>query len=284
MIFIARIGFAHSLMCIFASMANSSKAIGGFGLVSAALLFTGVFTCTSTHLKAQVAKSDSSLSTKFRRNNYFEVGGLIINREYGGYASWIKQFALTKNRKLFFSCGIRVTGYYSLKRNYLTAPAKLTRGQTGPMAVLADVLPQNFDTVYFNASQTNGFNLFIGFQYRIWRKLDVGVDIDLIGMSIGAGHTGQYSSTKNTPGMYANGQRAYPTGFNVMLLGDNDIGCLNSEIFVRFWLNRKWGIKASFNYITTEFTTVNRLRLDNDRFRHRAFMAGLGVTFNPWPK
>jgi hypothetical protein len=101
-------------------------------------------------------------------------------------------------------------------------------------------------------------------------------------VSFGTKKIGQYSSSKNPPGFYSVAQDAYPTGFNLFLTSDNNIGNLTSEIYLRFWITNQWAVKAAFSYSNSEYTTVNQLRLENDRFRNKMFMGTLGVTFCPW--
>lgn len=227
--------------------------------------------------------SEKDLKRGFRYNNYFELCGLVSPDLYGGAASWSHYNNTGKKKKNFkIGYGARITSLFGIDRNYVTAPAKLTRGVTGPIAVFSERLLDNYDTIYLARPQVNCLNLYISIQYTFFRRLDVGLNADLAGVSFGTKEIAEYYSSKNNPGDYSQAQRAYPTGFNIMLLGDNNIGSLNSEVFARFWITNQWAVKASLNFVFTEYTTVNALRLGNDRFRDRTFMAGVAVTFCPW--
>jgi hypothetical protein len=227
--------------------------------------------------------SEKDLKRGFRYNNYFELSGLVSPDLYGGAASWSHYHNTGKKKKNFkIGYGARITSVFGIDRNYVTAPAKLTRGVTGPIAVFSERLLDNYDTIYLARPQVNFLNLYFSIQYTFFRRLDVGLNADLAGVSFGTKEITEYYSSKNNPGDYSQAQRAYPTGFNIMLLGDNNIGSLNSEVFARFWITNQWAVKASLNFVFTEYTTVNALRLGNDRFRDRTFMAGVAVTFCPW--
>ncbi|MCX7744479.1 MAG: hypothetical protein N2167_07945 [Flavobacteriales bacterium] len=239
------------------------------------------FMLISSILVAQ--PSDKDLKKGFRYNNYFELSGLVSPDLYGGTGSWSHYHNTGKKKKNFkIGYGTRITSVFGIDRNYVTAPAKLTRGVTGPIAVFSERQLDNYDTIYLARPQVNSLNLYFSIQYTLFRRFDLGLNADLAGVSFGTKEIAEYTSSKNNPGEFSQAQRAYPTGFNLMLLGDNNIGSLNSEVFARFWITNQWAVKASLNFVFTEYTTVNTLRLGNDRFRDRSFMAGVAVTFCPW--
>ena len=77
-------------------------------------------------------------------------------------------------------------------------------------------------------------------------------------------------------------QTAAPTSFDLLLVSDNDIGALNSELYFRYWFKPKWAIKAGASFAFTEYTTENKLRLENDRWRNKSLMGMIGITFSPF--
>lgn len=234
----------------------------------------------SVPLAAQTLEKDPKKG--FRYNNYFELSGLVSPDQYGGTGSWSHYHNTGKKKKNFkIGYGARITSVFGIDRFYVTAPAKLTRGVTGPIAIFSEKQLDNYDTISLARPQINSLNLYFSVQYTLFRRLDLGINADLAGISFGTKEIAEYTSSKNNPGDFSQAQPAYPTGFNLMLLGDNNLGSLNSEVFARFWITNQWAIKASLNFVFIEYTTVNTLRLGNDRFRNRTFMAGLAVTFCP---
>jgi len=75
-----------------------------------------------------------------------------------------------------------------------------------------------------------------------------------------------------------------PTTLNLLLTSDNDIGTLNSEFFARYWIKPAWAIKAGYTFLFTEFTTNRELTFNNDRFRNKAGMFMVGITYAPFKK
>jgi hypothetical protein len=69
-----------------------------------------------------------------------------------------------------------------------------------------------------------------------------------------------------------------------LLTSDNDIGSLNSEILVKYWFNPKWALKAGASFSFTEYTTANKLYLENDRFRNKSLQAMVGISYSPFRK
>jgi hypothetical protein len=85
----------------------------------------------------------------------------------------------------------------------------------------------------------------INFQYSISAKIQVGFNIDAIGVSFGRRGNGEYINHPDSPGT-ASG--AEPTAFNILLISDNDRGSLNSELYAVYNLNKTWSLKISASF------------------------------------
>ncbi len=219
----------------------------------------------------------------YRYNNYFELSGILGSNQFGGFASWSHFHGIGKKKQRFkIGYGARFTSYFGSDKDFVTAPSKLTRGMNGIASVFSDKIIENFDTIRIRNSQTNSLNIFFTLQYTFFDRLDVGGTLELVGFSFGGKVTSMYSSAQNAPGTYSLAQSAAPTGYNVLLTGDNNIGNLNYDVYLRFWISNQWAVRASVYFTHSEYTTQNDLRLDNDRFRNRFIGASLGVTFCPW--
>ena len=138
----------------------------------------------------------------------------------------------------------------------------------------------NIDSIKYASTQVNSFNLSINIQYTTKEKIDIGFNIDAIGFSFGKKETGEYIAYQSTSNNTI--QSAKPTPFNLLLVSDNDLGSLNSELFIRYWLSPKWGLRAGASFLFTEYTTDNKLRLENDRWRNKALLGMIGVTYSPF--
>ncbi len=260
-------------------------------ILSALLLFTSLIA------KSQVSRTDTveileddqdavkynrntKMQKSYKYNNDFDFSFATNSNQSLVALSWVHYHNITRNKKFKIGYGVRVNSQFGRNLNYATAPAKLTSGKTGPGVFFSETINENIDTLYVSTAQNNSLNISINLQYTFFRKLDLGFNIDAIGFSFGGNTTGRYDAYQST----SNGsiQTASPTPFNLLLVSDNDIGMLNSELYARYWLNNKWGIKAGLSFAFTEYTTDNKLRLDNDRWRNKALMGMIGITYSPY--
>lgn len=225
--------------------------------------------------------SQENTTKGFRSNTNFDLALAASSDQFSGALSWAHFYNIGKNKKFKVGYGIRYTGYSGKNQNYITAPAKLTTEKTGPQVLFAEVNPANFDTLFMAKAQHNSINVTINLQYTLFKNFELGFNIDAVGFTFGAEQTGKFISSAR-PASISEKQLAKPTSFNVLLIGDNDIGTLNSEMYGRYWLTDKIGLKAGFNYLFTEYTTNNKLVLNNDRWRNKSLMGMIGVTYSPF--
>jgi len=208
------------------------------------------------------------------KTSYYDLGSSFGSGQFAGSLSWSHLHGLgSKKQKLKIGYGLRFLSYFGSDQNYTTAPAKYTSNE-------ADI-----DTLKFASSQINSLNVSLHIQYSIVKKVEVGFNIDAVGFSFGGSQkAGLVSSVRGT---IAPIQSAKPTSLNLLLVGDNDIGSLSSEFYVRYWITERFGIRGGLNYLFTEYTTDNALKLDNgrievDRFRNKSMMGFLALTFKPF--
>lgn len=114
--------------------------------------------------------------------------------------------------------------------------------------------------------RTYALNLMFVASARVIAGLEVGVNIDLVGVGFGPGVTGTYSGADPA---FSGAQSARPSTLNLLLFGPHDHGQLDSELFLAYWFGR-FGIRAGVSHMSTEFTTSRPLDAGNDRFRASA--------------
>jgi hypothetical protein len=117
----------------------------------------------------------------------------------------------------------------------------------------------------------------INLRYKFNEKILVGFNIDAIGFSFGGRKNGNYIN-----GFEGAMTNAKPTSFNILLTSDNDRGSLNSELYVKYFLDEKWGVRAAAQFHFTEYTTDVEIQQNpkpNDRFRNKSLMIAFGVTY-----
>lgn len=197
-------------------------------------------------------------------------------------ASVVHNWKLGKREKWEAGLGVRFTGYFASDQYFKTAPAKLTSGKTGPAVLFADDIDANIDSVLFPKAQVNSLNLSFNFGYNVTSKLSVGFNIDAIGFSFGKKQPGTYYANNFATGVPVS---AKPTGFNLLLISDNDLGSLASEFFARYRWNDAWAVKLGFEFFFAEYTTSTKVQTTpggdmNDRFRKKMPGVGIGVTYH----
>lgn len=110
----------------------------------------------------------------------------------------------------------------------------------------------------------NSLNLTINLGYKISNKFDVGFNIDAIGISFEVTEMSSY--IKNGKLVLS---LASPTSLNLLLIGDNDKGSLNSHLFGRYKLCDHLDLKLAYRYLFNESTTatiIQTIPSSNDRF------------------
>jgi hypothetical protein len=161
---------------------------------------------------------------------------------------------------LLLGYGIRFSSYSASGKYFETAPANLIKENK-----LGD---------FYTDAQINSLNLAFYAEYKIFKKIDLGFNIDVFGGSFGKQQQGIFIF--QPLGTLAN---AKPTSLNVLLTGNNSKGTLNSEFFLRYWFNEKLALKGGFSYFFAEYTTTQKLAFDNNRFRNKAPMGFVGITY-----
>ena len=231
----------------------------------AVLLLSHVATAQSD-FKKTTQVLDLSIATK----GDFTTAALSLNRLHG----------LGQSHRFRIGYGLRFTSAFGSNTDYRTAPAKLTSGTESIVALFSDDLIANIDTIRFPKTQINSLNISINLEYAISRKLEVGFNIDAIGVSFGGNQKGTFIA--NSTGSSLNGtvQEAKPTSFNLLLISDSDRGSLNSEAYVRYRLNPRVSLRGGLGFQFNEYTTLRKLTFENDRFRTKSAMPMLAVSYH----
>ena len=216
----------------------------------------------------------------YKYNNNFDLALSTNSTQQTGALSWVHLHSLTKKKRFKIGYGLRFTSQIGKDLTYTTAPAKLVAQQTGPQVLFSKKYLENVDTFNVANSNHNMLNVSINIQYTIKEKLDIGFNIDASGFTFGKKVNGAYQSYQDTKNVSS--QPAQPTSLNALLVGENDNGSLNSELYLRYWLCEKWGVKAGITYLFTEYTTENKLRLDNDRWRNKSVLGMITISYSPF--
>lgn len=213
-------------------------------------------------------------------NQHYDLSLSSNGSQHNLALSAVHLHPLGKKQKFSIGYGLRLNLGTGSNTDFWTAPAKLTSGKTGPGVFFSDNIFSNFDTIHASSYFAGSLNASIHLNYRITSKWQVEFNIDAVGLSFGSEINADYKTSKRAANQ-AQTQKAKPTPFNLLLISDNDIGNLNSELFVAYSLTPKWGLRAGATFIFTEYTTENKLYLNNDRFRNKALMGMIGIRYTP---
>ena len=177
------------------------------------------------------------------------------------------------SKKFHINPGVRINVFNGKNLDYITAPAEYTSND------------DQVDTLGFSSIQNNFVNLYVRLGYDITEKLSLSFDIDLFGASFGSGQS--YNSLRL--GEASNGdltdysqlsKNADPTIVNVLLVGDNDLGSLNSTLSLTYNPTQRIGIDLGAGLVFTEYTTDQEIgTTKNTRFRNKSMMGYLGVSY-----
>jgi hypothetical protein len=213
------------------------------------------------------------------KNSQEVTASLLISKPSALVLSYNYYWHLGKSKKLALGLGARLTSSFGNNVDFITAPAKITSGKSGPGVFFASNIPANIDSINLSSVNSNSLNASINFKYSITKKLSIAFNIDALGISIGG----------NQNGVYTDGGKiafnAKPTTANVLLISDNDIGSLNSELVGIYKFNKNWGIRLGAGFLFTEYTTSAPIQttptgLKNDRFRNKTLGLIIGTSYS----
>jgi hypothetical protein len=224
---------------------------------------------------------------RYRDNLYLDVAVSASTKEFSGAISLNHLGPISKRfPKVIAGYGLRFTGFVAANQYYTTAPSKYTSPIQNPGTIFSRTLVENIDTITTATASTYSLNAVVHLQYNFHPRFAAGFNIDLAGVSLGP--TSQFNVISST---FDSGQSPVVSGsatrFNLLLTSDNDIGSLNSEFYLRYILNNRIGLRAGYTFLFSEYTTEQKLsfdqgRINNDRYRLKAGMFLLGVSYRPF--
>ncbi len=201
-----------------------------------------------------------------------DLGMGVATDQLNFSGAYVYNWSLGTKRKFEAGVGGRLTTSFGTNQYFTTAPAKLTTGGSP----FGEPIKANIDSLLIASVQIFSINAMLNFGYHITKDLTVGFNIDAIGFSFGGRNKGTYVNGTTVESVISN-----PTPFNLLLLGDNDRGTLNSEFYARYRLNDRWSVKAGLQHLFTEYTTetqVQQFPEPNNRFRNKSNLFTVGVS------
>jgi hypothetical protein len=193
-----------------------------------------------------------------------DVSGRVASGQFGGGPSVWGHRGFGTSRRFSIGVGLRHSTHIGTKQEFTTAPPEFSTDE------------KLVDTLTLANSSVTSLNLALDFRYKVFKKLSIGFNIDAIGFSFGPDQTGNLVASP-----VAFSAKAKPTSLNVLLIGDNDIGTLNSEFYLVYHATEKLGLKLGLSYLFTEYSTDRKYvsGIDNDRYRNKSMGGALGVQY-----
>ncbi len=207
-------------------------------------------------------QSAAQEQTIAKKEQYVNLGAGFGSSQTSISGAYIYNWNLGDKKKFFIGTGVRFTSYFGKDIDYLSAPANLANEAASTDSILA------------SKPQVNALNALINLGYNFNSRLQAGFNIDVIGIGFG-GNTNASRSAAITTAKAAN--------FNVLLIGNNDIGSLNSNFYLQYKLKNNLGFYAGYQYLFTEIKSEIPLQTipeNNDRFRNKASMVYAGLTYH----
>ncbi len=233
-----------------------------------------LFVCVIIGMRNVYAQSELKKYT-----SWLELTGSVGNKQGTAAFAYVYNRKLWKKKKVEAGLGVRFTSYFGKDKYFMTAPAKLTSGKSGPAVFFIENIKENIDSILVSSSQTNALNLSVNLGYNITKKFYAGFNIDAVGFTFGKTVSPQFISSNSSSNTSFT---ASPTAFNALLVSDNDRGTLNSELFFLYRVSNTIGIKAGYQFLFTEYTTsvnIQQKPEPNDRFRNKVSAFSFGITY-----
>ena len=202
------------------------------------------------------------------------IGKSLVTTALGG-TRWHR---LGRSGRLQLGYGLRLTGAFGGAQDFITAPAELSRESDAFLLTLFSPFNEaNLDTLQVPNSTVLMLNATGHVRYQLSTRWAVGFNIDVVGVSFGSVDAGNFVA--QSQGRPTSVESAKPSGFNLLLIGDNDRGSLNSELYVHYQLSERWGLRAGISHLFVEATTNRTLSLGNDRFRRVSDLGFVSATY-----
>ena len=215
-------------------------------------------------------------------DKYADVAATFGNSQQSFTGSYVYNWKLGKKKKWEVGSGFRLTSTVGQNLDYITAgPARLTRGTNIPfLVVISAQKTENWDTLSVQHPFTTSANLTFNLGYNFSKKILGGCNIDVFGFTVGNHSNGIFTHN----GVRTAEPIAKPSTFNLLLTGDNDLGSLNSEFFLKYLVSNRWGVRAVYQFLFTEYktTTLHQTTSDGteiDRFRNKANNFGVSLSY-----
>src|SRR5262249_17772268 len=122
-----------------------------------------------------------------------------------------------------------------------------------PTADAALISSGAVNTITASRVRIGALNLALSMRLRIVAGLELGANIDVIGVGFGPSRT-----VNATTGNFQGPHTAGPPGYNLLALGRNDKGTLDSEFHLSYWFDERVVVRAGVSHLVTGLVPTGR--------------------------
>ncbi len=207
------------------------------------------------------AQSPSVESTKHKYFLDFAGGSNSFDNHLS--ASFGHKWYCDSHPNVYFSLGWRNSLLSGNQSDYYSAPPEYWSDKT-KRDTLSVSNPLHFNSTIFASAAITFFS-----------RLEMGFNIDLIGLTYGPKKSSNYNPNSNAVDVSSS-----TLGPSLLLSGSRDIGMLKSEFYSGFQVTNKWMIRGGMSSFVAEYKTEDELQQGNSRFRNMEFMPFLAVRYS----
>lgn len=177
-----------------------------------------------------------------------DIGTGYLDGEWVPAVTYHQDLSLNNFPWLRVGWGVRAWGYYAGRTDLLPQTNKTSR-----------------DMIQMGKVTANGVSFLVGANFRLWR-VDLGANTDLVGIAFGLKRKAYYSTDfpvdTDDAGNYNTHVPATPAMFNALPLAlDKQNG--QSELYLRYWITERIGVKLGYSYGRITYMTSDKLNGEN---------------------
>ncbi len=177
-----------------------------------------------------------------------DLGTGYYDKEWAPSAMYHQELSVKAFPWFNLGWGVRTAAYY-----------------TGDKTLVPDNLQSKGDSLKFGRITSNSLSVLLGISVK-FGKFDIGANTDIMGIAIGVKRNGYYVKnafpTGESADYYNSNVPSSPNFFNVVPLAlEKNSG--QSEVFVRYWVTERVGVKLG--YVHGRQTYKTDVKLDNNQ-------------------
>lgn len=228
------------------------------------LLFLGLFSATNLIYAENI--NDSLMAKPWNENHYVDMSLGMGSNLFTGSVAWHKMFNIAWKKRIRLGVGLRANMANVTQRMYVTAfPNRPDAG--------------TYDSLFLDDHTIYSLNLTFHADVSLTQWLDVGLNLDVVGVSFGETTDASYRSATFLPATST--EQTMPELLNVFAFGNNNLGTTNTQFYLRFWPGKDFFVKAGYSlYYITE-NTENNLNFSNNRFITSSHMGFVSLGWTP---